>query len=148
MLPALPSAWGLCESQVCVLGTILSLLHLASKFGSYQPDKPATFHHQSSLPKEDDHLLLPRSTGVLPLLAPPGTVLCLPMPTASPCHPPLGTLCSGSAYAPLLSCFPPAPQSQAFPLHSFNRHSAKGTFISIRDVLPRDRTWFKWSKEI
>lgn len=124
----------------CVLGTIPGLHHFRSKFWYYQSDKPATSHHQMILSKEHYHSLLPRNSGVLP-----SAFQC---PEAGPHHSTPRTLHPGPAHTPLCSHLPPAPQTQAFPLRSFIRHSAKGTSISIRDFLPRNRTRFKWSKEI
>lgn len=81
-----------------------------------------------------------------PLCLPPWVSL-RPLPTGALSWPlPLvpGALHSSHAQAPLHS----APHSWAFPLHSFIRHRAEGTSISIRAFLPRYRTCFKWSKEI
>ena len=92
------------------------------------------------------HLLLLRSSGFLPfawLLGSP-SILCLRVPSAGPHRSAPGALHSSRAQAPLHS----APHSRAFPLHSFIRHCAEGTSISIRAFLPRYRTCFKWSKEI
>lgn len=122
---------------LCVLNTILSLHRPRSKLHS---GKPATFHHQGSLSEEHYHLLLPRNSGVL--------LSAFECPAAGPPHSLPGTPCPGPAHTPRCSHLLLAAQTQAFPLCSFMRHSAKGTSISIRDVLPRNRTCFKWSKEI
>lgn len=61
----LPSNQSLCASGTCVPGTTLSLHHLRARFGHHPSDKPATFHRQTSLTKEDRHWLSPRSSAVL-----------------------------------------------------------------------------------
>lgn len=80
-----------------VLGTILSLQHLGSKSRHCQSDRPATFHHQTSLPKEECHSLSLRNPGVLPSAWP-------------------SLLATSPEYPPPRSCSPLPLRNRALPL--------------------------------